>query len=173
MCAIRAVLAREGRLDRKDLIRHTAQQLDFARTSRRIATELESALRRAARRGIASNKRGLLSLVAITIEGYDRDFLKQHLLADVRGHEAANPSYRYNAGPQACDYLLWALQRFYERNEERFLHAMWPKFARVLDLDAPPPKTRDKPASGGVEFNEKHPLTLESRAGVWNKDREI
>ena len=172
---------------------------------------------------------------------------KHHLLANVRGHEAANPRYRYKADGheiyddliarlfgrfgefgakrevmfavrgskprtaalktvldnidksfegdfgfaphghtsvvssypatsarlQACDYLLWALQRFYERNEERFLHAMWPKFARVLDLDAPAPKTRRKPASGGVEFNEKHPLTLESRAGVWNKDREI
>jgi Protein of unknown function (DUF3800) len=172
---------------------------------------------------------------------------KHHLLADVRGHEAVNPKYRYkadgheiyddliarlfgrfgefgaerhitfavrgskprtaalktvldnidhgfeddfgfaphgqttvhsgypsaSAGLQACDYLLWALQRFYERNEERYLHAMWPKFARVLDLDAPAPKVKGKPVLGGVEFNEKHPLTLESRAGVWNKDREI
>ena len=78
-----------------------------------------------------------------------------------------------SAGLQACDYLLWALQRFYERKEERYLHAMWSKFARVLDLDAPAPKTKGKPVYGGVEFNEKHPLTLESRAGAWNKDREI
>ena len=82
-----------------------------------------------------------------------------------------------SAGLQACDYLLWALQRFYERKEERYLHALWPQFARVLDLDAPAPKTKGKPAkqqvSGGVEFNEKHPLTLESAAGVWNKSREI
>jgi hypothetical protein len=168
---------------------------------------------------------------------------KHHLLADVRGHEAANPQYRYKAdghelyddliaklfgrvgefgaerhitfavrgskprtaalktvldsidkgfegdfgfsphrqtavhssyppkiaGLQACDYLLWALQRFYERNEERYLQAMWPKFVRVLDLDAPAPKTKGKPVYGGVEFNEKHPLTLASRAGVWDK----
>ena len=176
---------------------------------------------------------------------------KHHQLADVRGHQAANPSYRYkadgheiyddliarlfgrfgefgaerhvtfavrgskprtaslktvldtidrsfegdfgfaphghttvvssypakSAGLQACDYLLWALQRFYERNEERYLHALWPKFVRVLDLDAPTPKIKGKPGvgalSGGVEFNEKHPLTLKSRAGAWNKDREI
>ena len=78
-----------------------------------------------------------------------------------------------SAGLQACDYLLWALQRFYERDEERYLHAMWPKFVRVLDLDAPAPKTKGQPVYGGVEFNEKHPLTLESRAGVWKKDREI
>jgi hypothetical protein len=168
---------------------------------------------------------------------------KHHLLADVRGHEAANPAYRYkadgheiyddliarlfgrfgefgaqrhitfavrgskprtaamkavldtidlgfegdfgfaphghttvvssypfkSAGLQACDYLLWALQRFYERNEERYLQAMWSKFALVLDLDAPAPKTKGKPVMGGVAFNEKHPLTLVSRAGVWNK----
>ena len=174
---------------------------------------------------------------------------KHHLLADVRGHEAANPSDRYKAdgheiyddliarmfgrfgefgverhvtfavrgskprtaalktvldtidngfegdfgfaphghttvvssypaksgGLQACDYLHWALQRFYERNEERYLHALWPKFVRVLDLDAPAPKIKGKQGaqSGGVEFNEKHPLTLQSRAGAWNKDREI
>lgn len=90
------------------------------------------------------------------------------------GHTVVHSSYpSASAALQACDYLLWALQRFYERNEERYLHAMWPKFVRVLDLDAPAPKTKGKPMQGGVEFNEKHPLTLESRAGVWNKDREI
>ena len=124
MCAIRAVLAREGRLDRKDLIRHTARQLDFARTSRRIATELESALRRAARRGIASNKRGLLSLVAITIEGHDRDFLKQHLLGCVSSawcDKAAVP-LRFartlgfaRIGPK-IEALVWSLMRSLRRS---------------------------------------------------------
>jgi hypothetical protein len=90
------------------------------------------------------------------------------------GYTAVHSSYpSASAGLQACDYLLWALQRFYERNEERYLHAMWPKFTRVLDLDAPAPKTKGNPVQVGVEFNEKHPLTLESRAGVWDKDREI
>jgi hypothetical protein len=74
-----------------------------------------------------------------------------------------------SAGLQACDYLLWALQRFYERQEERYLQPLWPKFARVLDLDAPAPKLKGKPLQRGVEFNEKHPLTLISRAGAWNK----
>lgn len=90
------------------------------------------------------------------------------------GHTTVHSSYpSASAGLQACDYLLWALQRFYERSEERYLHAMWPKFVRVLDLDAPISKTKGKPLHGGVAFHEKHPLTLESRAGVWNKDREI
>lgn len=90
------------------------------------------------------------------------------------GHTAVHSGYpSASAGLQACDYLLWALQRFYERQEDCYLNAMWPKFTRVLDLDVPAPKTRGKPASTGVEFHEKHPLTLESRAGVGKKDREI
>ena len=94
------------------------------------------------------------------------------------GHTTLVSSYpAKSAGLQACDYLLWALQRFYECNEESYLHALWPKFVRVLDLDAPAPKIKGKPgagsSSGRVQFNEKHPLTSESRAGAWNKDREI
>jgi len=72
-----------------------------------------------------------------------------------------------SAGLQACDYLLWALQRFYERGEERYLRAMWPQFARVVDLDVPIAKPKRRgPAHEAVEFHEKHPLTLVSRAGV-------
>jgi hypothetical protein len=75
-----------------------------------------------------------------------------------------------SAGLQACDYLLWALQRFYERGEARYLGALWPQFARVLDLDVPlaAPKKRGAQTQE-VEFNEKHPLTLGSRAGVGDK----
>ena len=84
------------------------------------------------------------------------------------GNTTVHSSFPHkSASLQACDYLLWALQRFYERQEERFLQAMWSKFTRVLDLDAPAPKTKGKPTTGGVEFNEKHPLSLKSRAGVW------
>lgn len=81
MCAIRAALAREGSLARADLIRLTARKLGITRTSPRIAKELESAIRRAVRRGIASNERSSLCLCNHKIEDYDRAFLKQHLLA--------------------------------------------------------------------------------------------
>lgn len=74
-----------------------------------------------------------------------------------------------SAGLQACDYLLWALQRFYERGEERFLTAMWPQFVEVLDLDLEAPKQRGQARQTGVVFNEEHPLTLASRAGVVEK----
>lgn len=36
---------------------------------------------------------------------------------------------------QACDYMLWALQRLYEKGEERFLAAVWPAVRLVHDVD--------------------------------------
>lgn len=89
----------------------------------------------------------------------------------LRGGTAVHSAFpSQSAGLQACDYLLWALQRFYERGEDRYLTAMWPCFARVLDLDVP---TAAGMGCEVVEFDEKHPLTLASRAGVGNKDRGI
>lgn len=74
-----------------------------------------------------------------------------------------------SAGLQACDYFLWALQRFYERGEERFLTAMWPQFVEVIDLDLGASGTRGKAPRANLVFNEKHPLNLANRAGVENK----
>lgn len=36
---------------------------------------------------------------------------------------------------QAVDYYLWALQRFYERGEDRFLDLIWPQVGEIHDLD--------------------------------------
>ena len=38
---------------------------------------------------------------------------------------------------QIADYCLWALQRCYERQEARFLHALWPKVSLIHDVDDP------------------------------------
>jgi hypothetical protein len=38
---------------------------------------------------------------------------------------------------QIADYCLWALQRYYERHEVRFLYALWPKVSMIRDLDDP------------------------------------
>ena len=35
---------------------------------------------------------------------------------------------------QAADYFLWAVQRFYERCEPRFLDMMWPQITEIHDL---------------------------------------
>ena len=78
-----------------------------------------------------------------------------------------------HAGLQAVDYYLWALQRFYERGDMRHLDFIWPQTLEIIDLNAPAIKKRGRPLAEGVIFNKGHPLTLDSRAGVGKKDREI
>ena len=58
------------------------------------------------------------------------------------------------AGLQAVDYFLWALQRLYERREDRYVELLWPAFRLVNDLD----DTRQ--ARYGVYYSQKKPLTL-------------
>lgn len=55
---------------------------------------------------------------------------------------------------QAVDYFLWALQRLYERQEERYLELVWPKVSLVHDVD----DTRQK--KYGVYYDKRRPLTL-------------
>ena len=57
-------------------------------------------------------------------------------------------------GLQAADYFLWALQRLYERHEERFVALLWPLVSLVHDVD----DTRE--ARYGVYYTKKKPLTL-------------
>lgn len=57
-------------------------------------------------------------------------------------------------GLQAVDYFLWALQRLYERHEERFVALLWPLVSLVHDVD----DTRE--ARYGVYYTKKKPLTL-------------
>lgn len=35
---------------------------------------------------------------------------------------------------QATDYFLWAVQRFYERHETRFMDVLWPQIGEIHDL---------------------------------------
>lgn len=57
-------------------------------------------------------------------------------------------------GLQAVDYFLWALQRLYERREERYLQYIWPKVHLIQDID----DTRLAPY--GVFYIQKKPPTL-------------
>lgn len=52
------------------------------------------------------------------------------------------------------DYFLWALQRFCERGEDRYLDFLWPQFRMVRDLD----DKRQHPY--GSYYNQKKPLIL-------------
>ncbi len=59
---------------------------------------------------------------------------------------------------QVVDYYLWAIQRLYERNEDRFLSLVWEQAGLVHDVD----DTRE--ADYGVYYTKKNPLTAASRA---------
>jgi hypothetical protein len=80
--------------------------------------------------------------------------------AEQRGIHSAAPidvfprSSSECAGLQAADYFLWALQRFYERCEDRYLDFIWPAVRLVHDLD----DTRKN--AYGVYYTQKKPLTL-------------
>jgi hypothetical protein len=56
---------------------------------------------------------------------------------------------------QAADYLLWALQRLYERREDRYIDYVWPVYHLVHDVD----DRRIKPY--GVYYNTKNPIMLD------------
>lgn len=59
---------------------------------------------------------------------------------------------------QVVDYCLWALQRFYERGEDRFLNLLASKVGLIHDVD----DTRKSGA--GAYYSKNNPLTLGARA---------
>jgi hypothetical protein len=57
-------------------------------------------------------------------------------------------------GLQIIDYYLWALQRLFERGEDRFFHLLAPGYRLIMDLD----DTRNKPY--GEWYSDSNPLEL-------------
>lgn len=56
---------------------------------------------------------------------------------------------------QIIDYALWALQRLYEKHEERYFEFIRDKFVRIIDLD-------DKREKGyGVYYDKRNKLTVD------------
>ena len=72
---------------------------------------------------------------------------------------AATP--KEHVGLQAVDYFVWALQRLYERDEERYLLYLWDAFRFVHDIDDM------REAGYGVYYTQKKPLT--AAALRWRK----
>jgi hypothetical protein len=67
----------------------------------------------------------------------------------------ASRSPHQEAGLQVIDYYLWALQRMYERQEDRFFALLAPAYGLIIDLDV----RRQKPH--GRYYSDADPLTLE------------
>lgn len=65
---------------------------------------------------------------------------------------------RESGGLQAVDYFLWALQRLYEKGEDRFWEVVRSQAKLVYDMD----DTRT--SAHGVYYTPSNPLTLAARA---------
>jgi len=61
---------------------------------------------------------------------------------------------------QAVDYFLWALQRCYERREDRYIRYLWPKVRRIHDID----DRRQK--SYGTYYSPNNPLEATKLPGA-------
>jgi hypothetical protein len=60
------------------------------------------------------------------------------------------------AGLQVVDYCLWALQRYYERNEARYIELIWDRVVEIEDMDCAEGK--------GIIYNAKRPLVFDQEA---------
>lgn len=75
----------------------------------------------------------------------------------------AMPAHQH-AGLQVADYCLWALQRLFTKDEDRFLSLIWPKVGLIVDAD----DIAEKPY--GTYHTRKRPtLTVE---GIKNRKVE-
>lgn len=68
---------------------------------------------------------------------------------------------------QAVDYFVWALQRLYEKQEERYLTFLWPSVKLVQDLDD------NRHAGYGMYYTQKIPLSASVLEWRNKKTRDI
>lgn len=70
------------------------------------------------------------------------------------------PAYREPC-LQAADYLLWALQRCYEKREERYLDFVWPLCHLIHDVDD------HRETKTGAYYTRSNPLKLARLQELW------
>ena len=85
-------------------------------------------------------------------------FAKQHDLASDASLQVSEAPAKEQAGLQAVDYFVWALQRLYERHDERYVTYLWRAFRLVQDVD-------DRRRGGyGMYYTQKKPLNAAALA---------
>lgn len=75
---------------------------------------------------------------------------------EITNHESLNIAVatpKEHVGLQAVDYFIWALQRLYERGEDRYLTYLWKAFGLVHDIDD------TSKTDYGVYYTQNRPLT--------------
>lgn len=108
-----------------------------------------------AARGASDRTEALGLAIEQARERFSRKWRKQPTAAiDVSSEQSS-----MNEGLQAADYFLWALQRLYERGEDRFIQMLWPQCSLIRDIDDV------RTADYGKYYNRKTPLNAASLKG--------
>jgi len=95
------------------------------------------------------------SLVKAVERARERFYEKWGIVSNAAVRISVGTPEQY-AGLQAVDYFLWALQRLYERGEDRYLVYLWDAVKLIHDID----DTRRH--KYGEYYNKSNPLTAES-----------
>ena len=91
-------------------------------------------------------------------------FAKQHNVISEASLQVSEASPQEQACLQAADYFVWALQRLYERHEERYVSYLWHAFRLVQDVD-------DRRKAGyGMYYTQKKPLN--AAALEWRQEKK-
>jgi hypothetical protein len=83
LCKIRQMFSEGLELSRELAFKKIAKELGYDRVGSKIEETLDSDIRTAVKRGILENERGTLKILCKTIEGYEREFLKDQFLASI------------------------------------------------------------------------------------------
>ena len=103
-----------------------------------------------ARRGKTTRTKALENALIVA-----RDRFLEEIRAQSDSEICVIPRHAHEeAGLQAVDYLLWALQRFYEKHEERYIEYIWQKISVIHDVDD------TRVGRYGCYYTQKKPLTL-------------
>ena len=91
-------------------------------------------------------------------------FAEQQKLISNASLQVSEAPPKEQAGLQAVDYFVWALQRLYERHEERYVSYLWRAFRLVQDVD-------DRRQAGyGMYYTQKKPLN--AAALEWRQEKK-
>lgn len=85
------------------------------------------------------------------VKARDSSVIRQSIASDA-SLKVSVGTPKQQAGLQAVDYFVWALQRLYERGEDRYVKYLWRAFRLVQDIDD------RRQAGNGMYYTQKKPL---------------
>jgi hypothetical protein len=108
----------------------------------------------AAGKGIRTARRIRPGSLAFALDAARANFERKYGTPSDKPVTVRSRSPHQEAGLQVIDYYLWALQRMYERQEDRFFTLLSPAYRLIIDLDDRREKTY------GRYYSDADPLTL-------------